>query len=297
MTEQLIFTLNNGVQMPALGYGVFQTPPAETAEAVVAALAAGYRAVDTAAVYANETGVGQGLGKSGLPREEIFVETKVWINDYGYEETLHAYEKAVKKLGLDQIDLLILHQPMTTGFERSLEAYRALEKLYADGKVRAIGVSNFMVEDLQKLLAVAKVVPAVNQVEFHPYYQPRELEAFHREHGILTQCWSPIGGISFYPGFANELPSTLENPAIGQIAQHHGKTPAQVMLRWHLQQGRQVIPKSVTPSRIAENFDIFDFELSAAELAVIDGLDTGVRGGPDPATMTFEGYSVEIPEA
>lgn len=217
--------------MPALGHGVFQTPQDETAEAVATALATGYRLIDTAAAYANEAGVGQGLAKSGLPREDVFVETKVWITDYGYEETLHAYEKAAKKLGLDQIDLLILHQPVPTGFERTLEAYRALEKLYADGRVRAIGVSNFMVEDLQKLLAVAKVVPAVNQVEFHPYYQPRELEAFHREHGILTQCWSPIGGISFYPGFANELTSTLENPAIGQIAQHHGKTPAQIMLR------------------------------------------------------------------
>jgi 2,5-diketo-D-gluconate reductase A len=295
--SSLSFTLNNGVEIPSVGFGVFQTPPDETADAVATALEVGYRHIDTAAAYFNETGVGEGIRRTGLDRSELFVETKVWISDYGYEQTLHAYEKSARKLGTDQIDLLILHQALPGEFDLTLDAYRALEKLLADGAVRAIGVSNFMPEHLTRLLAETSVVPAVNQIEVHPYFRQSELLAMNAAHGILSQAWSPIGGITFYPGYGEERRSTLQDPTIGEIAAAHGKTPAQVMLRWHIQQGRQVIPKSVTPARIAENFDVFDFELTGDQLAAIDALDTGVRGGPEPAQITRETFGREIPEA
>ncbi|MDT5003268.1 MAG: hypothetical protein QOJ24_444 [Mycobacterium sp.] len=289
------FTLNNGVEIPVLGFGVFQTAPAETIAAVEAALETGYRHIDTAAAYGNEREVGEAIRGSGLSRDEVFIETKVWITDFGYEATLHAFDKAIGKLAVEQLDLLILHQALPGEFELTVGAYTALEKLYADGRVRAIGVSNFMPRHLEKLLAETEVVPAVNQIEVHPYFRQSELLAFDDEHGILNQAWAPIGGITFY----REGPhtSTLENPVIGEIADAHAKTPAQVMLRWHLQQGRQVIPKSVTPSRIAENFDVFDFDLSAEQLAAIDALDTGIRGGPEPEAITRENYGIDIPEA
>ena len=288
-------TLNNGVEIPALGFGVFQSAPEETVAAVKTALEVGYRHIDTAAAYFNEREVGEALRRSGLSRSEVFVETKVWISDYGYEQTLHAFDKSARKLGIEQIDLLVLHQALPGEFDLTLGAYRALEKLLADGAVRAIGVSNFMPEHLTRLLAETSVVPAVNQIEVHPYFRQSELLAVDAEHGILSQAWSPIGGITFYRDGSEG--STLQDPVIGEIAQAHDKTPAQVMLRWHLQQGRQVIPKSVTPSRIAENFDVFDFELSADQLAAIDALDTGVRGGPEPAQITRENFGREIPEA
>ncbi|MFI2333148.1 aldo/keto reductase [Nocardia rhamnosiphila] len=288
------FTLNNGVEIPAIGFGVYQTPPAETTSAVESALATGYRHIDTAAVYGNERGVGEALRRSGLSRGEVFVETKVWITDFGYEATLHAFDKSAGKLGVEQIDLLILHQALPGEFDRTVQAYRALEKLYADGRVRAIGVSNFMPEHLTRLFAETEVVPAVNQIEVHPYFRQSALLAADTEHGILNQAWSPIGGITFYrDGSAG---STLDDPVIGEIAAAHGRTPAQVMLRWHLQQGRQVIPKSVRPARIAENFAVFDFDLTTAQLDAIDALDTGVRGGPAPADITRENFGVEIPE-
>jgi len=286
-------TLNNGVEMPALGYGVFQTPPDETATAVSEALRCGYRHIDTAAAYANETGVGKAIAASGLARDEIFIETKIWISDYGYDETLHGFEKSARKLGVDQLDLLILHQALPSAFDRTVEAYRALETLLADGKVRAIGVSNFMPDHLEQLLGVAKVVPAVNQIEVHPYFQQPELQRKNSEHGILSQAWSPIGGITFYRGGDK---STLEDPVILAIAKAHGKSAAQVMLRWHLQEGRSVIPKSVKPARIAENFDVFDFELSQQDIAAIDALETGVRGGPPPEAITLEAFGRAIPE-
>jgi diketogulonate reductase-like aldo/keto reductase len=287
--------LNNGVEMPALGLGVFQTPPDETREAVRSALDVGYRHIDTAAAYGNERQVGEAVHGSDLDRSEVFLETKVWISDYGYGETLHAFEKSARKLGVEQIDLLILHQALPSAFDRTLEAYRALETLLADGKVRAIGVSNFMVEHLTRLLERATVVPAVNQIECHPYFQQREVQTFNAERGILTQAWSPIGGITFYRDGSHG--STLEDPVITGIAAAHGKTPAQVMLRWGLQHGRSVIPKSTKPSRIAENLDVFDFELSADEMAAIDELDTGQRGGPEPDAITLEAFGREIPEA
>jgi 2,5-diketo-D-gluconate reductase A len=289
--------LNNGVEIPALGFGVFQTPPEETIAAVENALETGYRHVDTAAAYGNERAVGEAIRGSGLARDEVFIETKVWITDFGYDATLHAFDKSAGKLGLEQIDLLILHQALPGEFDLTLGAYQALEKLYADGKVRAIGVSNFMTRHLDRLLAETEIVPAANQIEVHPYFRQSELLAYDTERGILNQAWSPIGGITFYPGYGEDRKSTLADPVIGKIAAAHGKTPAQVMLRWHLQQGRQVIPKSVTPSRIRENFDLFDFELTPDQLASIDALDTGVRGGPEPADITREKFGIEIPEA
>lgn len=288
-------TLNTDVRMPALGFGVFQTPPEETATAVTTALETGYRHIDTASAYMNERGVGDALAKSSLARDEVFVESKVWISDYGYEETLHAFEKSATKLGLETIDLYILHQALPGEFGKTAEAYRALETLLADGRVRAIGVSNFMNEHLNRLMDSATVTPAVNQIEVHPYFQQRTVLEKNSELGILSQAWSPIGGITFYRD--GQHSSTLEDSVITDIATAHDKTPAQVMLRWHVQEGRQVIPKSVTPSRIAENFDVFDFELSAAELIAIDGLDTGVRGGPEPEDITLEAMGREIPEA
>ncbi|HXJ66747.1 MAG TPA: aldo/keto reductase [Actinomycetota bacterium] len=287
--------LNNGAEIPAVGLGVFQTPPDETRDAVRAALAAGYRHIDTAAAYGNEREVGEAVHGSDLDRSEVFLETKIWISDYGYDETLHGFDKSARKLGVDRIDLLILHQALPSAFDRTLEAYRALETLLADGRVRAIGVSNFMVEHLTALLDRAEVVPAVNQIEVHPYFAQREVQAFDAEHGILTQAWSPIGGITFYRD--GQHSSTLDDPVIGDIAAAHGKTAAQVMLRWGLQQGRSVIPKSTNPSRIAENIDVFDFELSGDEMAAIDGLDTGRRGGPEPDTITLETFGRQIPEA
>jgi 2,5-diketo-D-gluconate reductase A len=293
--EAPLLKLNNGVEMPALGFGVFQTPPDETVAAVEAALATGYRHIDTAAAYGNEREVGEAIRRSGLDRSELNVETKVWITDYGYDQTLHAFDKSAGKLGIDQIDLLILHQALPNEFELTIGAYQALEKLLADGKVRAIGVSNFMPEHLTQLMEATSIVPAVNQIEVHPYFRQSELLAVDAEHGILSQAWSPIGGITFYRDSSHG--STLEDPVIREITAAHAKTPAQVMLRWHLQQGRQAIPKSITPSRIAENFDVFDFELTADQLAAIDALDTGVRGGPEPEQITRQNFGLQIPEA
>ena len=289
-------TLKNGVTMPALGLGVFQSPPEETTAAVQVALSTGYRHIDTAAAYGNERQVGEGIRRSGLARADVFIETKVWVSDYGYNETLHAWDKAVGKLGVEQLDLLILHQPAPDRFEKTLAAYKALETLLKDGRVRAIGVSNFMPHHLKQLLEETDVVPAVNQIELHPYFAQPAVQAADAEHGILTQAWSPIGGITFYAGWGENRKNVMRDPAIVAVAQAHGNTPAQVMLRWHLQQGRSAIPKSTNAERIAENFDVFDFELTAAELAAIDALDTGVRSGPDPDVARPERFAMVIPE-
>ncbi|NMO02565.1 aldo/keto reductase [Gordonia sp. TBRC 11910] len=288
-------TLNSGITMPALGFGVFQTPPQETIDAVTTALDVGYRHIDTAAAYFNEREVGEALRRSSLDRDEIFVETKVWISDFGYDATLHAFDKSAGKLGIEHIDLLILHQALPSRFDLTVGAYRALETLLADGRVRAIGVSNFMPDHLRNLLDATSVVPAVNQIEVHPYFRQTAVLDADAAHGVVSQAWSPIGGITFYRDSGHS--STLTDPVIGAIAAAHGKSAAQVMLRWHLQQGRQAIPKSVTPARIAQNFDIFDFELSEGELAQIDALDTGSRGGPEPEQITLETFGREIPEA
>jgi diketogulonate reductase-like aldo/keto reductase len=287
-------TLNNSVEMPALGFGVFQTPPEQTVDSVVEALRVGYRLIDTAAAYSNEREVGEGIRRSGLDRSEVFVETKIWISDYGYDETLHAFEKSAGKLGVETIDLLLLHQAVPTDFDHTIHAYRALETLLADGRVRAIGVSNFMAEHLDALREHTEIVPAVNQIEVHPYFTQQAVQEANRAQGTVTQAWSPMGGITAYRGSGT---STFEDTTIGEIATAHGRTPAQVMLRWHLQQGRSAIPKSVNPARIAANADVFGFELTGEELARIDALDTGVRGGPEPEDVTREAFWRDIPEA
>lgn len=290
-------TLNNGVTMPTLGLGVFQSPPEETAAAVETALKVGYRHIDTAAAYRNERQVGEGIRRSGVPREDIFIETKVWVSDYGLDTTLHAFEKATGKLGVETLDLLILHQPAPSRFDATVAAYRGLEQLLDDGKVRAIGISNFMPHHLERLLVEVEVVPAVNQVELHPYFSQLDVQRANAAYGILTQAWSPIGGITFYPGWGDGKRSVMQDPTIGDIATTHGKSPAQVMLRWGIQEGRSVIPKSVNPARIAQNFDVFDFELTADEIARIDALDTGVRGGPDPDEAREAMFDFVIDEA
>ncbi|GGF46567.1 oxidoreductase [Microbacterium sorbitolivorans] len=289
--------LNNGATLPELGLGVFQSAPEETAAAVAEALRVGYRHIDTAAAYRNEREVGEGLRRSGVDRNDVFVETKVWVSDYGYDETLHAFEKSTGKLGIDTLDLLTLHQPVPSRFEKTVAAYKALETLLSEGRVRAIGVSNFMPHHLERLLEETEIVPAVNQVELHPYFSQRDVREANAKHGVLTQAWSPIGGITFYPGWGDGKRSVLQDPTIGEIAAAHGKSPAQVMLRWGIQQRRSVIPKSTNPARIAENFDVFDFELSTDDLARIDALDTGVRGGPDPDERRDAFFDVVIDEA
>ncbi|MCC6838645.1 MAG: aldo/keto reductase [Flavobacteriales bacterium] len=289
------FTLNNGVEIPAIGFGVFQTPPAETTRAVETALQVGYRHVDTAAAYGNEREVGEGIRRSGIAREDIFIETKVWVTDYGHDETLRAFDKSAAKLGVDTIDLLLLHQPMVGAFDATIAAYHALEKLLADGRVPAIGISNFTPAVLTRFLPQVTITPAVNQIELHPYFTQTANVAANTGAGILTQAWSPIGGITHYQG--SQATSTFTDATLVEIGRRHGRTAAQVMLRWHVQQGRQVIPKSTHAPRIAENFDIFDFVLSDAELAAIDALDKGVRGGPDPDQPQPQFLGYRIPEA
>jgi diketogulonate reductase-like aldo/keto reductase len=265
------FTLNNGVTIPVVGYGVFQTPPDETVTAVETALRVGYRHIDTAAAYGNEREVGTAIHQSGVARDDVFIETKIWISDFGYEETLHGFDKSAGKLGVDQLDLLILHQALPGEFELTIGAYKALEKLYADGKVRAIGVSNFMPKHLDRLLAETEIVPAVNQIEVHPYLTNEDVRAVDAEHGIATEAWSPI---------AQGL--VLDDPVITGIAKDHDRTPAQVVLRWHVQRGDIVFPKSVTRSRVEENFALFDFELSASDMGLISALNKDQRTGPNP---------------
>ena len=278
-----MITLNNGVQLPPIGFGVFQSSPEDTVDAVRTALDVGYRHIDTAAAYGNERQVGEGIRASGVDRDDIVIETKVFPSDFGYDETLHAFEKATRKLGFDTVDVFILHQPAPDRFAKTIQAYKALETLYADGRVRAIGVSNFMPHHLASLLEQTEVVPVLNQIELHPYFAQPDVQRADAEHGILDQAWSPIGGITFYPGWGgDERVSVMDDATIREIADAHGRTPAQVMLRWHVQQGRNAIPKSTNPARIAENFAVFDFALSAEDLARIDALDTGRRSGPDP---------------
>ncbi|KFF31166.1 aldo/keto reductase [Bifidobacterium bombi] len=297
MHQVPIRTLNNGVTMPALGFGVFQSSPEDTVTSVKAALETGYRHVDTAAAYHNEEQVGQAIRESPVDRDAVFIETKIWIDDYGTGLTYRAGEAAMRRLGVDVIDLLILHQPnskVLTGttdaadFARTIAAYKDLERLLADGKVRAIGVSNFQPNQLRALMESTDVTPTINQIELHPYFQEKSVVAADDAAGVLTQAWSPIGGITFYPGWDDRGHSTLQDPTLLDIGKAHGKTAAQVMLRWHIQEGRSAIPKSIHPVRIVENFGIFDFELTDEELTAIDGLDTGRRSGPDPSGKTTE---------
>nr|MCY0984189.1 aldo/keto reductase [Streptomyces tirandamycinicus] len=267
-------TLNNGVAMPQLGFGVWQVPDDEAAKAVGTALEAGYRSIDTAAVYENEKGTGQAVAASGIPREELFVTTKLWNSDQGYDSTLRAFDASLTRLGLDYVDLYLIHWPLPAR-NAYVDTYKAFETILAEGRARAIGVSNFLPEHLERLLGETSAVPAVNQIELHPQLQQTESRAFHAKHGIATEAWSPLGSGR----------GLLEVPTIVAVAQKHGKTPAQVVLRWQVQLGNVVIPKSVTPSRIRENIDVFGFELDDDDLAAFAALDEGRRLGPDPATF------------
>jgi 2,5-diketo-D-gluconate reductase A len=272
MSDVPTVRLNNGVEMRQLGFGVFLVPADEVVEPVRAALDAGYRLIDTAKLYGNEEGVGRAIRESGLPRDDVFVTTKVWNSDHGYDTTLRAFDESQKLLGLDVVDLYLIHWP-TPKRNLFVETWKALETLYADGRVRAIGVSNFNVPHLQRLLDETTVVPAVNQIELHPGFPQEELRAFHAQHGVVTESWSPLG----------RGHGLLDNPAVTSIAATHDRTPAQVVLRWHLQLGCAVIPKSTHAERIAENFDVFDLELTDAEMATLSAIAEPGRVGPDPA--------------
>ncbi|NGO72316.1 aldo/keto reductase, partial [Streptomyces boncukensis] len=266
-------TLNNGATIPQLGFGVWQIPDDQAYTAVSRALAAGYRHIDTARVYGNEEGVGRAVRDSGLAREDLFLTTKLWIDDQGYDQTLRAFDAGLKRLGTDYVDLYLLHWP-TPGRDQYVESYQALEKLYADGRAKSIGVSNFTERTLTRLLDETGVVPVINQIELHPYFAQGAMRALDARHGIATEAWSPLGQ-------GGEL---LGEPVLARLAERYGKTPAQIVLRWHLQLGNVVIPKSVTPARIEQNIDVFDFELSEAdlhEIAALDRADGRIGWDPD----------------
>jgi diketogulonate reductase-like aldo/keto reductase len=267
-------TLNNGLAMPQLGFGVFLVPDDEAYAAVTRAIEAGYRSIDTAALYKNEEGTGRAIADSGIPREEVFVTTKVWNTDQGYDSTLRAFDISLDKLGMDYVDLYLIHWPAPAR-DRYVDTWKAFEKIYADGRAKAVGVSNFLPTHLERLFDETGLVPAVNQVELHPRLQQEEVRAFNAQHGIATEAWSPLGR-------GNQGNGVLGDSVITAAAAKHGVTPAQIVLRWHLQIGNVVIPKSVTSSRIKENFDVFGFELDADDMTAIAGLETGDRVGPHP---------------
>ncbi|MFF5339009.1 aldo/keto reductase [Streptomyces sp. NPDC013181] len=276
MSQVPSLTLHNGVEMPQLGFGVWQVPDDEAATAVATAIESGYRSIDTAAIYQNETGTGKAIAASGVARDELFVTTKLWNTEQGYDSTLRAFDASLAKLGLDYVDLYLIHWPVPAK-DAYLDTYRAFEKIYAEGRARAIGVSNFLPEHLERLLGETSVVPVINQIELHPQLQQAESRALHAEHGILTEAWSPLGSGK----------GLLEVPTVVAVARKHGRTPAQAVLRWHIQTGNVVIPKSVTPSRIAENIDVFDFELDADDMAAFAALDEGKRLGPNPGEFNL----------
>jgi 2,5-diketo-D-gluconate reductase A len=265
--------LSDGIEIPQLGFGVFQVPPAETQRAVEDALAAGYRHIDTAAAYRNERGVAAALAASGLGRDEVFITTKLWNADQGFDSTLAAFERSTEELDTDHVDLYLIHWPVPTE-GRFLDTWRAFERIKGEGGARSIGVSNFRIADLERLEREAEAMPTVNQIELHPLLQQAELRAFHAEKGIATEAWSPLA-----------QGEVLKDETLTTIAAHHQRTVAQVILRWHLQLGNVVIPKSVTPARVRENFALFDFELTDDDMAAIARLDAGHRIGPDPATF------------
>ncbi|MGQ0572783.1 MAG: aldo/keto reductase [Pseudonocardia sp.] len=274
MTHVPNIALNNGVEIPQLGFGVFKVPAGETERSVTAALEAGYRHLDTAKIYDNEREVGAAVAASGVPRDELFVTTKLWNSDQ--RDPRAAFDASLERLGLDHVDLYLVHWPVPSA-DRYVDAWRALEKIAAEGRTRAIGVSNFTPAHLRRLIDETGTVPAINQVELHPNFPQATLRAFHAEHGIATQAWAPLaqGG------------DILRDERVVAVAAKHGRSAGQVILRWHVQLGNVVIPKSVTPSRIAENIDVFDFTLDADDLAVIDALDTGHRIGPDPDEFSY----------
>lgn len=295
MTSETI-TLNNGVEMPALGLGVFLAPPEQTADAVSTAIQNGYRLIDTAAAYLNERAVGEGIRASGVPRDQLFITTKLWPGQYGYDGALRGFDGSLTRLGLDHIDLYLLHWPVPTDFANTVGAYKAMDKLRADGYIRAIGVCNFLPHYLQNLQGETGLVPAVNQIELNPFYTQPESRAANAKLGIVTQAWAPIGGtyLRNQNAVTNGADTPLKHPLITGLAQKYGKTPAQVVIRWHLDHGFSAIPKSVHTDRIVANFNVFDFALTAEEIARIDALDTGVRAGGNPATFTADSYPTDI---
>jgi len=268
--------LNNGVEIPQLGFGVFQITPEETAEAVGRALEIGYRHIDTAEMYGNEKEVGEAVRASGIDRGEIFVTSKLNNGFHRRDDALRAFDGTLEALGFDQLDLFLIHWPLPTIDVDYVETWKAMEEIYAGGRVRAIGVSNFNPHHLRRLFGETEVRPAVNQIEVHPYLAQDDVRAFDAEHEIVTEAWSPIA-----------QGKVLDDPAIVQIAENLGRTPAQVVLRWHVQRGDVVFPKSVTPQRMEENFALFDFELSEGDMASITGLDRHERTGPDPDTFDY----------
>ena len=267
--------LNNGVEIPQLGFGVFQVPPEETAQAVTTALQIGYRHIDTAEMYRNEKQVGDAIARSGLPREEIFVTSKLNNNNLTYDDALRSFDRTLTDLGFERVDLFLIHWPLPT-VRDFVEVWRALEKVYQEGRARAIGVSNFQVAHLERLMAETSTVPAVNQIEAHPYLTQDELRAFGESHGIATEAWSPIG-----------RGRVLDDPTVIEVAERAGRTPAQVVLRWHIQLGSIVFPKSVHPERMGENFQLFDFSLSDSDMAEIAALNRDERIGPDPDVFDY----------
>ncbi|MGV0791854.1 aldo/keto reductase [Mycolicibacterium sp. XJ1819] len=270
-------TLNDGNAIPQVGLGVWQTPPEATEQAVTAALNAGYRHIDTAAAYQNEREVGQALKKSPVPREEVFVTTKLWNSDQGYDSTLSAFDRSMERLGFSYLDLYLIHWP-TPAKNAFVDTFKAFARLREEGRIRSIGVSNFEPEHLRVLVDETGIVPAVNQIELHPLLQQQDLRKMHAQLGIATEAWSPLG-----------QGSLLDNPTVTAVAERCEKTPAQVLIRWHMQLGNIVIPKSVTPERIVSNFDVFDFELSEQDMASVSSLGDGTRLGPDPRTFNFTG--------
>jgi 2,5-diketo-D-gluconate reductase A len=274
MTAVPTLKMNDGNQIPQLGFGVFQIDPGETTEPVRIALEVGYRLIDTAQGYQNEEGVGEALRDSGIPREDVFVTTKLTNSKQGRDKTLAAFDDSMRKLRLEVLDLFLIHWPVPMA-DLYVETWKAFDELRREGRIRSIGVSNFTTEHLQRLFDETGVVPTVNQVELHPRFPQEELRAFHAEHGILTEAWAPLG----------QGRGLLDDPVLAELGRSKNKSPAQVVLRWHIQLGNIVIPKSVTPSRIRENFQVFDFALDDAEMQQIAGLATGQRLGPDPRTF------------
>ena len=291
MNDQKTIILNNDVKMPALGLGVFLADGNETQNAVEIALANDYRLIDTASIYENELEVGRGIKANGIDRKELFVTTKLWITDYGYDETLKAFDQSLQKLGLDYLDLYLLHWPTPSNFEKTIESWRAMESLYEQGLIKAIGVCNFNKNHLEELISRTQIKPVLNQVELHPYFSQQEINKVDTELGIVTQAWSPIGGALNYHPADRQLPHILQHKIIRDIAETHHKSAAQAIIKWHLQHGRSLIPKSVQENRIIENFSVFDFTLSEHEMRIIDSLNVDMRVGYKPEEYDLAYYN------
>jgi len=284
-------TLNSGTKMPVLGLGTFNVPRSQAADVVRFGLQNGYRLVDTAKNYGNEVEIGQGIATSGVPRSEIFLTTKLWIEDYGHDQALRAFDESASKLGVEHLDLYLLHWPVPTDFNKTISAYKAVERLHAEGRIGAIGVSNFTPEHLHRLIEATGIVPAVNQIELHPYFTQRATVAENQKLGIKTESWSPIGGTFINnPKDPTAGVHLFEDPVIVGIARQRKRKIAQVILRWHIQHGYVAIPKSQHYERLLSNIELFDFELSDAEMAAIDSLNRDMRGGPEPEKFDIPAF-------